>query len=430
MHNLDLSMADISKIEGKASCDIKVREGKVKSVKFATAEYKRFYTQAIRGKDIAALPQLTARICGTCSNAHLLCATKAVENVIGLTPSPQTIALRKLLNYGLIIRDHGLHLYVFVLPDFFGKDSILEFDENNKEEHKYLDDTFMVKAAGNNLSKAVGGRSVHAPYLTIGGFTRLPSQEELNKCIDELDSIRNIVLDLIDIFATRDSTLIMDDLVFTSIIDNEYSFLYGDHYISSGKNISVDNYGEYLELMVIDYSQATGYKFDGKVSMVGALARLNLAKDKLHPNTVRSAGKYLSYFPSKNIFHNDLAQAIEVLHAVDSSIEIIKNLKVTEEKPMPPVRKEGIGIGLIEAPRGTLYYRLEVDSAGKIKSGQIVVPTNRNQIVIEETIRRYLEKNIDKLEIKESVEHEVEKIVRAFDPCMSCASHFLKFRWI
>src|SRR3990167_6976479 len=109
MHTLDLSISDISKIEGKASCDIKIREGSVVDVKFAIAEYKRFYTQAIRGKDIIALPQLTARICGTCSNAHLLCAIKAVEDALKMTPTPQTIALRKLLNYGLIIRDHALH---------------------------------------------------------------------------------------------------------------------------------------------------------------------------------------------------------------------------------------------------------------------------------------------------------------------------------
>ena len=430
MHNLDLTIADISKIEGKASCEIKIKEGKVESVKFAIAEYKRFYTQAIKDKDISALPQLAARICGTCSNAHLSCAAKAVEAAIGLTVSPQTMALRKLLNYGLMIRDHALHLCVFVLPDFFSKDSILEFDENEKEEHKYLDATFMLKAAGNNLSKTVGGRSVHAPYFTVGGFTKLPTKEELNKHINELAGIRNTVLDLIDLFATRDFTLKMESLTYSAVSDSQYSFLDGDYYISDGRNIQADKYGEYLERIAIDYPQASGYKFGGGITMVGALARLNLAKNKLHPDTKKSAERYLSFFPSNNIFHNNLAQAIEILHAVDSAIDIIKNLKITDEKPMPLVRKEGMGIGLTEAPRGTLYYRLEIGSTGKIASGQIVVPTSRNQIVIEEAIKKYLEDNIERLDNKESVEHEVEKIVRAFDPCMSCASHFLKVTWI
>lgn len=429
MHNLDLSISDISKIEGKATCDIKISSGRVETVKFGIAEYKRFYTQAIRGKDIIALPQLTARICGTCSNAHLLCAIKAVENAVKLIPTSQTILLRKLLNYGLIIRDHGLHLYVFVLPDLFGKDSILDFDENISEEHKFLDDTFKVKAAGNNLGKSVGGRSVHAPFAAVGGFIKLPQLEELQKCREELINIRPSVLDLIDLFAKRDFTLERTDIDFAALTDNDFSFLYGDLIRSNGSKISSEKYGEFLEHVEIPYSHASGFKLSGKVYMVGALARMNLAKDNLHKKTKESVGEYLKLFPSKNIYHNNLAQAIEILHAVDSSIDILENIKIVPEKPVAVQRKEGVGIGMIEAPRGTLYYKLEVDGAGKIKTGQIVVPTGQNQIGIEGSIRKFLEQNIQKINNKEKVELEVEKIVRAYDPCMSCASHFLKFRW-
>lgn len=430
MHNLDLSIADISKIEGKASCRIKVRDDRVEEVKFSIAEYKRFYTQAIRGKDIIALPQLTARICGTCSNAHLLCALKAVENSQGITLSPQTIQLRKLLNYGLLIRDHTLHLYVFVLPDLFGKDSLLDFDENNPEEHKYLDDTFAIKAAGNHLGKVVGGRSVHAPFLTLGGFTKLPTQAELIQSARELEAIRPKVLDMIELFATRDFTLVMDNVDFSALCDNEYSFLYGDLIRSDGRTIPSEQYGEFLQHVTIAYSHASGYTFDGKVYMTGALARVNLGKDYLHERTRKDVETYLSLFPSKNIFHNNLAQAIEVLHAIDSSLSIIKDLTIQPEPPITFTRKEGVGIGVIEAPRGALYYKLEVDALGKITQGQIVVPTGQNQIFIEGCIKSYLEQHIKELSDEKTIEHEVEKIVRAFDPCMSCASHFLKVKWV
>lgn len=430
MHNLDLSIADISKIEGKASCDITVRDGRVEKVQFSIAEYKRFYTQAIRGKDIIALPQLTARICGTCSNAHLLCAIKAVENAIGLVPSEQTILLRKLLNYGLIIRDHALHLYVFVMPDLFGKDSLLEFDEKDPIEHGFLDDTFAVKAAGNHLSKVVGGRSVHAPYVMVGGFMRIPSQNDLQRCKEEILDIRPKILHLIELFATSDANLTINDLDFAAVVDNEYSFLYGDLIRSDGKKIPSEKYGEYLEHAKIPYSHASGYKLAGKVYMVGAIARLNLARNRLHEKTKQSISKYLEKFPSKNIFHNNLAQAIEILHAIDSSIDIINSLTIIEEKPKPIVRREGVGIGVIEAPRGTLYYKLAVDPTGKVRSGEIVVPTGQNQISIEGSIRTYLERNITKLADKKQVEFEVERVVRAYDPCMSCASHFLKINWL
>lgn len=429
MHNLDLTLSDISKIEGKASCEISVKNGKVQKVSFSIAEYKRFYTQAIRGKDMIALPQLTARICGTCSNAHLLCALKAVEKIVNLTPSSQTVLLRKLLNYGLIIRDHALHLYVFVMPDLFHKDSILDFDETNPEEHKYLDDTFKVKAAGNNLSKAIGGRSVHAPFLTVGGFIKLPDQSQLLKLIPELQNIRKTVLDLIELFAERDFTLIRNDIDFAAITDDEYSFLYGDLIRSDGSIIPSEKYGKYLEHVIIPYSHASGFKFMGKVYMVGALARLNLAKKNLHQKTQESTQKYLKKFPSANIFHNNLAQAIEILHAIDSSIDILNKLIIISEKPIVPQRKKGKGVGVIEAPRGTLYYNLELDDSGKIVHGQIVVPTGQNQIGIEGSIREYLEKNMALDKSREEIELDVEKIVRAYDPCMSCASHFLKFKW-
>lgn len=429
MHNLDLSIADISKIEGKASCDINVRDGKVEEVKFSIAEYKRFYTQAIRGKDIIAIPQLTARICGTCSNAHLLCALKAVENGIGLFPSEQTIILRKLLNYGLIIRDHILHLCVFVLPDLFGKDSILDFDENNPLEHKLMDATFAIKRVGNNLSKRTGGRSVHAPFPTVGGFTVTPNYDDLKMSLEELKSIRENVLEIIDIFAKKDFTLIRSNIDFAAISDNEYSFLYGNLIRTDGSTIPAEQYGDFLEQRTVPYSHATGYKFDGKVYMVGALARMNLARENLHPDTKKDAGKNLKLFPSTNIYHNNLAQAIEVLHAIDSSLDLIRGNKIVPEKPVPIIRKSGLGIGVIEAPRGALYYKLKIDDKGKIVDGQIVVPTGQNQIGIEESIRQYLTENIERLTDKEEVEHEVEKIVRSYDPCMSCASHFLKFKW-
>src|SRR3990170_8282444 len=133
--NLDLTLEDITKIEGTASLNLKIRDGAVTECKLAITEMRRFFTQAARGRPIANVPHHLARICGTCSNAHLLASLKAIEHGIGLSPSPQTMLLRKLLNYGLIIRDHGLHLYVFALPDLFHRDSILAFDETNPQEH-------------------------------------------------------------------------------------------------------------------------------------------------------------------------------------------------------------------------------------------------------------------------------------------------------
>lgn len=426
MHSFDLNIGELSKIEGKASLTVKVEDEEVKECRFKIDEYKRFYTKAILGKDILAIPQLTSRICGTCSNAHLLCAIKTVEDALGIVPTNQTDILRKLLNFGLIIRDHALHLYVFVMPDILGVDSILAIDENDPKQHQILDDAFTVKSAGNNLSKLIGGRSVHAPFPAVGGFTKLPGEKLFPGIIEELENARSSVLRLIKIFQENDSIL-ERDTDFVALIDEEYSFLKGCIIKNEKITIACQNYRMYLDKIVIPYSHAIGYKFMDRIHMTGALARLNLAKDRLHTRTKEDAKGALELFPSKNIFHNNLAQAIEILHSIDSSIDILSHLKVNDEKLIPVKRCAGVGAGVVEAPRGTLYYKLTVDQDGKVEDCDIVVPTSQNQVGIEHSIYEYIRANMDK--DKEVLTDEIEKIVRSYDPCMSCASHFLKVKW-
>jgi coenzyme F420-reducing hydrogenase alpha subunit len=427
--NLDLTLDQITKIEGHASLSIGVRNGAIEKCEFSIAEFKRFYTQAVRGKAVSAIPQMVARICGTCSNAHLLCAIKALENALSIIPSEQTLLLRRLLYNGLIIRDHALHLYMFVLPDIVGKDSLLEFDETNPYEHELLHDAFAVKEAGNKLSMWSGGRSVHAPYPTVGGFISLPDESKKQELIDELRNVRDKVTKLIRIF--KECTFTMnEDFDYSALTSDAFDFLKGVVKTTKGGEYSDNEYGKHLRHVTQPYSQASGYTIDGNIMMVGAIARLNLNKDHLHENTKKDAADSLVLFPSNNIFHNNVAQAIEMLHCVDDSIEILKSYKKVDEKPLPIIPKEAVGYAVIEAPRGTLYYRMEIGTNGTVRSGKIIVPTGQNQLAIELAIKHFMEKNPEMLteEKRDVLSFEFEKIVRAFDPCMSCASHFLKVK--
>lgn len=426
MTTFNLSLSEISKIEGKASVTISVQDGQVTQCQFAITEYKRFYTKAIEGADILGLPQLTARICGTCSNAHILCTIKAVEKALNLTPTEQTRKLRQLVNYGLNIRDHALHVYVFCLPDLFGIDNILELDENDPRQKQFLEDTFQVKACGNLISKVIGGRSVHAPNLMVGGFLKLPKQEELPPLIESLTTTRPAVLRLIDLFL-HDETRLDRDIQFAAFLDQQYSFLSGQIMVSDGEVFTEDQFADQLKHVEIPYSHASGYTFNDKIYMTGALARLNLGKQWLHPDTLRDASEALKVFPSKNIHHNNLAQAIEILHCIDQSLLILLSLTIQPERPIPPVRQAGVGKAVIEAPRGALYYKLEIDETGKVIHGDIIVPTGQNQIGVEQSLRDFLNSNLDKEAAW--LETQIERIVRAYDPCMSCASHFLKINW-
>lgn len=198
MHqDFDIAIDGLSKIECHASLDVRVRKDKVKSVKLKISENKRFYSQAIRGKQFESVPQLVSRICGTCSIAHLTCCTEAVEKALGVKSSQQTTLLRKLMMYGMMIRDHAMHLYLFCLPDVYGKDSVLDFDER---QHELVHHAFEVKKAGNDLSKLIGGRAIHPPYAQIGQFTHLPDKDETKKVVEELKKVRSDIFELARIF--------------------------------------------------------------------------------------------------------------------------------------------------------------------------------------------------------------------------------------
>ena len=423
---MDISLEEITKIEGTASVDIQIRDGQVTQCHFAITEMRRFFQEAVRGKNVSAIPQLLARICGTCSNAHLLASIKSVENGLGVTPSEQTMLLRTLLTYGLMIRDHGLHLYVFVLPDLFHRESILAFDENNPTEHEMLHDCFAVKEAGNKLSIVSGGRSVHAPYVAVGGFSVLPKKEDLLALIPVLTEIRPRVLRLIDTFVRCPFELI-EDLKYLALDDPQYSFLSGNLKTSDGAIIPPADFEKNLICPIIPYSQASGCLFMGNIHMVGALARMNINKNSLHPNTRRDAAAAIERFPSNNIFHNNLAQAIEMLHAIDTSLDLIPKYQALDEKPMSIQPREAVGIGIIEAPRGVLFHRVNMSADGRVAKSKVIVPTGENQIGIENSIRKYVQDNVDKP--KDELQFEIQKLIRAYDPCMSCATHFLTLRW-
>ncbi len=431
MHTFDLSLEHITKIEGNAALNLKVIDGKVTDVKFAITEYKRFFTEAMKGKDINAVPAHLARICGTCSNAHIMCSIEACENALGIKSSPQTILLRTLVMHGLMIRDHALHLYLFSMPDIFGKDAFLDFDENDPVQHQLLHDGFETKSAGNFLATLIAGRSVHATYPVIGGFLHFPDEAGVSEAIEKLKNIRPAVLRLIDIFKNTPDHFDRKTKYMALVPDDIFGYINGNIVTSAGEKYKEKDFRSHLERTVLPYSEAMGYMYEGEGYMVGALARMNLAKEKLHLKTKESAAEALNLFPSTDIFYNNLAQAIEILHSVDESIDIFSNNKFAPEAIIKGNEKEGaVGIGVVEAPRGTLYHKIEIGEDGKVCSGEVVVPTGQNQINIERDIGVLVQELINKgIESKEQITFEIEKLIRAYDPCMSCASHFLKVEW-
>ncbi len=428
MHNIDLSLDEVTKVEGAAALTVKVRQGRVEKVHFSIREYKRFYTQAMRGKPYASLPQLLARICGTCSNAHLLCSIESCEKALGMKPSEQAMIMKRLTMAALMIRDHALHLYLFALPDMYGRDNFLEFDENDEEQHQLLHDAFAIKAAGNYLAEIIAGRSVHGVNPVIGGFAKVPDREQVDRARRKIKEVRPAVLRLIDVLQKR-GFYFDRHTHYMALVGDPFTFLEGKIKNDAGQVIEEADFRDHLERVVIPYSQASGYKYRGESYMVGSLARLNLSQDTLHQATRRDAKKALGLFPSTNVFHNNLAQAVEILHSLDSVAEMLENTKFEREEPAKPTREYGVGVGVVEAPRGTLYHRIQVGEDGRVVKGAIVVPTGQNQTNIEQDVGQRLQQLLEQSLDRQQIRLEMEKLIRAYDPCMSCASHFLKMKW-
>jgi len=431
MHTEEISIENISKVEGTAGLKVLIEDGKVKSLKFIIKDYRRFYTETVKGKPFIAAPSFLSRICGTCSVAHQFASLEAIEKSQQIQNTEQTKLLRRLAYDGLIIRDHALHLYFFVLPDILGIDSILDIPDNpNDPGHILLHDSFDIKKIGTDITDTIIGAAIHAPLPTVGGFLKLPDQTKFADLALRLKNLRPQVLRGIKTFFDWEKCLIRNTDYLCLRNKIRFDFIEGYIINSDGKCVPEEKFHEFMKSVVIPYSQSEGYIFSDNHEdyLVGALARLNFNKYLLHPQTKKDAELYLSVFPSNNTFHNNLAQAIEILHCVDEAIEILESIKIVEEKPIRKPPQAGTGVGVVEAPRGILYHMAEVNDKGMIVDYDVIVPTAQNQINIENDLKKYFSENLNK--DRDTLHLEAEKIIRAYDPCMSCATNFLKIDWI
>jgi len=426
MHKFDLDLKNVSKIEGHTHMSIRAVDGKVVECKLKISENKRFFTEAVVGLPFNRVPMTMSRICGTCSSAHVLCSLEAIEKGFEVKVTEQTSRLRNLLINASHLRDHAMHLYFFVLPDVFGVDSVLDFGE---KYHKWIHYGLDVKAAGNYLATIVGGRAVHPPNAVVGGFSDFPSKEEVAEAVKKLSDVRKDVVELIDLLYKRRREWVFNRKTnYVGMVNDNYSFLEGKIRTAMGSEVEEKDFAEHLERVVLPYSHASAFEFESKEYLVGALARMNVNKDKLNAWTVKDAEKTLGVFPSVNVFDNNLAQAIEMLSIIDNCVEILRK-PIVAEKLVEVAPKKSVGIGVVEAPRGTLYYRLDFSDKGIVTFADLCIPTQQNIIHMENSIAAYVELLLAKGLDKKKISFEVEKMIRAYDPCMSCAAHFLEVDW-
>ncbi len=420
-----IKLDHITKIEGHANLTLKVENGKVEKVELAVVEGSRFFEGIVAGRDHSTVHILSQRICGICSVSHTLAALKAIEDALGIKASLQTLELRELMEIGAHIQSHSLHLFLLALPDYFGYKSALDMAKKYKKEILL---GLSLKKLGNEIDRVIGGRIMHPVALAVGGFLRLPSRDDVELLLKQLEKAKSGALKAVELFAGLSYPKFKRRTDYVSLHqDDKYTIADGNIMFSNGLEIEENKYLNQLKETVMPYSTAKFSNFGNRSYYVGALARMNNNFEHLSKNAAKCIEKNNIRFPTFNPYHNNIAQAVEIVNHIDRAIEILKGMDIREEKPVEVKPKAGRGVGIVEAPRGILIHDYKLDSKGKVQKANIVTPTAQNLKNIEDDMYKMLPKMLDKKE--QEITFEMERLIRAYDPCISCSAHFLKVKW-
>jgi coenzyme F420-reducing hydrogenase alpha subunit len=417
-----IRVGSLARVEGEGGIEVTVKDGAVTSVKLDIFEPPRFFEALLRGRRFDEAPDITSRICGICPVAYQMSAIHAMEDACGVRVDGQLRALRRLMYCGEWIESHTLHVYMLHAPDFLGYASGIEMA---KDHPAIVERGLQLKKVGNEVIALMGGRSVHPINAKLGGFYRLPTSDELSALAERLRWARDAALATVHWTATLPIPDYERDYMFVALSHpDEYPFNEGRIVSNHGLDIAPREYDDHFAESQVPHSTALHSAMVGRGAYaVGPLARYSLNFDRLSPiaqDAARQAGLGLV---CRNPFQSIVVRSVEILYACDEALRIIDQYQPPDAPAIEVRPRAGTGYGCTEAPRGLLYHRYRIDDQGTILDAKIVPPTSQNQRTIEDDLRdvvpRYLDLDKDKLTWR------CEQTVRNYDPCISCATHFL-----
>ncbi|CUS97329.1 Ni/Fe hydrogenase subunit alpha [Candidatus Chrysopegis kryptomonas] len=413
----------LARVEGEGALYVKVKNGYVVDVKLRIFEPPRFFEAFLRGRSFMEVPDITARICGICPIAYQMSSVHAIESIFGVKPTRQIRELRRLIYCGEWIESHALHIFMLHLPDFFGYDDVIQM---SKQYPDLVKKALRLKKIGNEIVRIIGGREIHPINVRVGGFYKVPKKNDLKKIEDDLKWARDFCVEAVKFLAGLDFPDFEQDYEFVALSHpDEYPFNEGRIVSSKGLNISVNEYDSYFIEEHVPHSNALHSSIIGRGAyFVGPLARFNLNFDKLSP-LVKEVSLEIDFKPvCKNPFKSIIARAVETLYACDEALRIISEYEEPENPFVSFEIKPGIGYGCTEAPRGILYHRYKVDEKGIILDAKIVPPTSQNLKMMESDLWKFTATYLNLPE--DELTWKCEQAIRNYDPCISCATHFLK----
>jgi coenzyme F420-reducing hydrogenase alpha subunit len=423
MNNRVIRVDQLARVEGEGSLIVKVNDGKVADVKLRIFEPPRFFEAFLRGRKFTEAPDITARICGICPVAYQMSSVLAMEDAMGLTVDDQIRQLRRLLYCGEWIESHVLHMYMLHAPDFLGYEDALLLA---KDKPELVARALKMKKIGNDVMNIVGGREIHPVNVRVGGFYRVPRKEELEPLVERLKWGLDQAIDTAKLVSTFEFPDFETEYEFVSLRHpEEYPLMGGRIVTSSGLDISIREYEFHFEERHVPHSNALHglERGHGRYS-VGPLARFNLNFDRLSPLARQVAADVKIGPVMKNPFKSIIVRAIETVYAYEEALHIIQAYEPPASPSHAVTVSAGIGCGASEAPRGMLYHRYRVTDDGLIRDAKIVPPTAQNQPTIEEDVRQFVTKFAGLP--REELTWKCEQAVRNYDPCISCATHFVR----
>ena len=414
----------LARVEGEGGLYIGVQDGKITEIRVDIYEPPRFFEGFLRGRSMFEVPDITARICGICPVAYQMSAVNALEASQGIAVSPSIRALRKLLYCAEYIESHALHIYLLQAPDLLGQESAISLAAVAPE---VVAKALRMKKAGNAILRIIGGRSVHPVSTTVGGFYRWPEKDQLTAMLPELEWALAAAAETARWSVTLPYPDFEVECEYVALRHpKEYGVLEGEVVSSSGRKVSVGEYEKYyLEEHVRHSNSLHSHTREGKKYMVGPLARLNLNAEQLGPAAQSLMKELKITTPIYNPFKALIARSLELVDAYEDAIRLIKGYNPEGKSRVEFEPKAGEGCGASEAPRGLLFHKYSVDGRGLVQKARIVPPTSQNLARMEADLWEFAPKMLDKPHDEATL--ACEHLVRSYDPCISCATHFV--RW-
>jgi coenzyme F420-reducing hydrogenase alpha subunit len=415
----------LARVEGEGALTVVVRDGKIEDLQFRIFEPPRFFEAFLRGRSPAELPDLTARICGICPVAYQMSSVHAVERAIGVSVPTPVRELRRLLYCGEWIESHALHIYLLHAPDFLGYEDALRMAKDHRDA---VERGLRLKKAGNAIVAALGGREVHPVNVRLGGFYKAPSRSDFAPLAETLKRARDEAVETVAWTASLPIPDLEPAYPLVSLRHpDEYPFNEGRVASDRGLDIDVSEYENHFTEEHVARSNALHSTLKGHGPyLTGPLARYSLNSDRLSP-IAKDAAKKAGLGPvCRNPFRSIVVRAVETLYAVDEALRILGSYEPPDPPAVPAPLRPGTGWAATEAPRGLLWHRYRIGADGLLAEAKIVPPTSQNQKAIEEDLRDVVEANLRLPEDK--LRDRCEQAIRNYDPCISCATHFLDLR--